>query len=50
MIDAVRLSTHIHRDPTPSGHGSVVECAPDQPLVPFVTPALSVMLAELELV
>ena len=25
VIDAVRLSTHIHRDPTPSGYGSVVE-------------------------
>ncbi len=49
VIDAVRLITHIHRDPSPSGYGSVVEFAADQRLVPLVTPALGVMLAELEL-
>ncbi len=35
VIDAVRLVTHIHRDPTPSGYGAVVECAADQRLAPF---------------
>ena len=49
VIDAVRLVTHIHREPGPAGYGSVVELAADQRLVPLVTPALGVMLAELEL-
>ncbi len=49
VIDAVRLVTHIHRDPTPSGYGAVVECAADQRLAPLVTPTLGVALAELEL-
>lgn len=50
VIDAVRLVTHIHRDPTPSGYGAVVELTAHQRLVPLVTPALGVVLAELELV
>jgi Uma2 family endonuclease len=50
VIDAVRLVTHIHRDPMLSGYGAVVECAADQRLVPLVTPTLGVALAELELV
>ena len=49
VIDAVRLRTHIHRDPAPSGYGSVTEHAHDAPIVPLVTPALSVVLAELDL-
>ena len=28
VIDAVRLATHIHRDPTPSGYGAVSNALP----------------------
>jgi Uma2 family endonuclease len=49
VIDAVRLRTHIHRDPTPTGYGSIVELSADQRLVPDAAPALSVALSELEL-
>ncbi|HLH51745.1 MAG TPA: Uma2 family endonuclease [Roseiarcus sp.] len=49
VIDAVRLRTHVHRDPRPTGYGSIVEFSADQRLVPGATPALSVTLSELEL-
>jgi Uma2 family endonuclease len=49
VIDAVRLNTHVHREPGPSGYGSVVELAADQRLAPLVTSALGVVLSELEL-
>src|SRR5215212_4719944 len=49
VIDAVRLITHIHRDAMPEGYRSVIEMQPDQQLVPQVTPALAVVLGNLEL-
>jgi Uma2 family endonuclease len=49
VIDAVKLVTHVHREPTPSGYGSVVALAKDQRLVPQSEPALAVTLGELEL-
>jgi Uma2 family endonuclease len=49
VIDAVRLHTHIHREPTPAGYRPVIEAAPSQQLVPGEMPGLAVALAELEL-
>jgi Uma2 family endonuclease len=49
VIDAVRLVTHIHRDPGPPGYGAVVASGPDERLVPQVTPALAVVLSQLDL-
>lgn len=49
VIDAVRLVTHIHRDPTPTGYGSVVDHGADRRLVPLVSPALAVVLSTLDL-
>ena len=49
VIDAVRLATYIHRDPTAEGYRAVVECAADRRLVPAAVPALTVTLGELEL-
>ena len=49
VIEAVRLQTHVHRDPAASGYRSVVAVPPDQRLVPQAAPELAVALAELEL-
>jgi Uma2 family endonuclease len=49
VIDAVRLVTHIHRDPGPEGYRSVFEAGPDQEVVPQAEPALAVVLGRLEL-
>jgi Uma2 family endonuclease len=49
VIDAVRFITHIHRNAMPEGYRSVIEMQPDQQLVPQVTPALAVVLGNLEL-
>ena len=49
VIDAVRLQTHVHREPAPQGYRSVVAVPPDQRLVPQAAPELAVALAELEL-
>jgi len=49
VIDAVRLVTHIHREPQPLGYRSVSEHAPDQRLVPQALPGLAVTLRELDL-
>jgi Uma2 family endonuclease len=49
VIDAVKLETRIHREPTAAGHRSVTDCAPTQHLVPASTPALAVALSQLEL-
>jgi Uma2 family endonuclease len=49
VIDAVRLRTHIHREPAASGYRSAVECPPDRRLAPQVDAALAATLAELEL-
>jgi Uma2 family endonuclease len=49
VIDAVKLQTHVHRDPAPTGYRSVAMFAPDQRLVPHAEPSLAVTLVELEL-
>lgn len=49
VIDAVRLHTHVHREPAAAGYRSLVECPPDQRLVPQMAPELAMTLAELEL-
>ncbi len=49
VIDAVRLRTHVHRDPAPSGYASVAEFAPGQHAEPRAFPGLGVTLADLDL-
>jgi Uma2 family endonuclease len=49
VIDAVKLQSRIHRAPTPTGYGTVLDLSPRQSLVPEIDPALSVVLGELEL-
>jgi Uma2 family endonuclease len=49
VIDAVRLQTRIHRNPTPTGYAAAVDLTASQALVPDAVPALAVILAELEL-
>ncbi|RAI36407.1 Uma2 family endonuclease [Rhodoplanes serenus] len=49
VIDAVRLVTHIHRDPTPEGYRIVTEHAAAARLVPLVADDLAVVLADLDL-
>jgi Uma2 family endonuclease len=48
VIDAVKLRTHIHREPGPDGYRSVADFSRDQRLEPTATPALAVTLAELD--
>jgi Uma2 family endonuclease len=49
VIDAVRLVTHIHRQPTADGYRSVVTLPKGERLVPLAALALAVTLGELEL-
>jgi Uma2 family endonuclease len=49
VIDAVRLVTHIHREPMPSGYRSVTTLSKDERLIPLAEPALVVALAALDL-
>ena len=49
VIDAVNLITYIHSKPGPDGYGDRVEFKPDDRLVPEVSAALAVTLAELDL-
>jgi Uma2 family endonuclease len=49
VIDAVRLVTHIHREPQAQGYRSVSEHTPSQRLVPQALPGLAVALSELDL-
>jgi Uma2 family endonuclease len=49
VIDAVKLQTYIHLQPTATGYGSVIKVPPSQQLVPQAVPALAVVLSELEL-
>ncbi|MBX9846844.1 MAG: Uma2 family endonuclease [Xanthobacteraceae bacterium] len=49
VIDAVKLVTHIHRDPAEQGYRSVSVFAPDARLVPQALAGLAVTLGELEL-
>ena len=49
VIDAVKLVTHIHREPTADGYRSVVTLGKDARLVPQVDAGLAVTLGMLEL-
>jgi Uma2 family endonuclease len=49
VVDAVKLSTQIHREPKPQGYLSVTALAAGARLVPQALPGLAVTLAELEL-
>jgi Uma2 family endonuclease len=49
VIDAAKLQTRIHRDPTPSGYRSIVDRPASERLVPRDLPVLAVTLAALEL-
>jgi Uma2 family endonuclease len=49
VIHAVKLETHIHRQPTPEGYGDVKTFRKDQELRPAFAPELAVRLADLDL-
>ena len=49
VIDAVKLRTRVHRDPTASGYSSTVDVSPERCLTPLLVPALAVTLSELKL-
>ena len=49
VINAVTLQTRIHREPTPTGYRSVVDFSASQRIVPTLTPALALVLSELDL-
>ncbi len=49
VIDAVKLETRIHRDPTPTGYRSLLDLPAGQRLVPVAAAELAVTLSELEL-
>jgi Uma2 family endonuclease len=49
VINAVKLSTRAHREPTPTGYSSVQDWPSDHRLVPERAPELAVVLSELEL-
>ena len=48
VIDAVKLATHIHRDPGPDGYRFKKEFGSDDLLVPGVSSALAVTLSRLD--
>lgn len=49
VIDAVKLETRIHRDPTPTGYRTILDLPADRTLIPELGAALSVTLSTLEL-
>jgi Uma2 family endonuclease len=49
VIDAVKLETHMHREPTNSGYLNIVEASARKRLVPTLLPSLAVTLSKLEL-
>jgi Uma2 family endonuclease len=49
VIDAVKLQTRIHREPTATGYRDISDHAPEARLVPKLEPELVVTLSELEL-
>lgn len=48
VIDAVKLRTRIHREPTVTGYRDISDHAPDARLTPKLEPELAVTLSELE--
>jgi Uma2 family endonuclease len=49
VIDAVKLRTRIHREPTNSGYRDVTDATPGKRLEPMLLPSLAVTLSKLEL-
>ena len=49
VVNAWTLDTRVHRQPTGSGYGSIVDAPPSQQLTPMLAPTLAVRLAELDL-
>ncbi len=49
VMNAVTLSTRIHRDPTPTGYRTIADLPPTSVLEPLAGPALAVTLADLDL-
>jgi Uma2 family endonuclease len=49
VIDAVRLVTHVHRDPRSTGYRTVAAIPADMRLTPAAVPELTVALADLDL-
>ncbi len=49
VIHAVRLETHIHREPSPDGYGDISVFSKSQMLEPDFAPELAVTLADLEI-
>lgn len=49
VIDAAKLTTRMHRDPTPRGYRSILDVTATQRLVPVAIPSLAVVLGELDL-
>ncbi|MGE0213111.1 MAG: Uma2 family endonuclease [Parvibaculaceae bacterium] len=50
VIDAVRLTARVHREPSPTGYRSTIDFAGNDRLVPLAMPGLAVTLNTLELV
>jgi Uma2 family endonuclease len=48
VIDAVRLETRVHREPTPNGYRSIAVVSADRRVAPARVPALAVVLSELD--
>ena len=49
VIDAVRLQTRIHREPTPTGYRRIIDLPTGELLEPAAEPALAVRLSDLDL-
>ena len=49
VIDAIKLVTRIHRDPSPTGYRSARDLPASERLIPASIPELAVVLSELEL-
>ena len=49
VIDAVKLETRMHREPTGGDYLSMRNALPPEPLVPMLVPELAVTLSKLEL-
>jgi Uma2 family endonuclease len=49
VIDAVKLQTRIHTEPTVTGYRRIIDLPPGERLVPALIPSLAVTLSELDL-
>ena len=49
VIDAVKLETRVHTEPTVTGYRRIIDLPPGERLTPTNIPAIAVMLSELDL-